>query len=68
MQTRRPPPAVAARGGASVSLLRTSKLSTAATISAICQSSIAGKIGSEQFSPASRSATGSEPRPSPSSA
>ena len=37
-------------------------------VSAICQSSIAGKIGREQFSEASRSATGRSPRPSPSSA
>ena len=44
------------------------KLCTAAAVSAMCQSSIAGKTGSEQDSLASRSATGSEPRPRPRSA
>ena len=50
-----------ARARALSYLLATSKLLTAATISAMCQSSIAGKIGSEQFSEASRSATGRSP-------
>ena len=64
------PQAAAARGwGRSLSYLPGLQSSRPPlTISAICESSIAGKIGREQFSEASRSATGRLPGPRPRSA